>query len=754
VNAVPIPAVGKRYLDAVARCLRRAVLLAALGVHTQIPASPVHAGNARRPKICLVLSGGGARGAAHVGVLKVLEEYRVPVDCIAGTSMGALVGGSYASGTTVPELEEIMNSISTELLFNETPPRQVLSMQRRRDDYGLFVGPELGIGQGKLWFAKGLVTGVQLESVLRRLSKVRGPHDFDDLPIPFRAVATDLVTGHAVVFHRGELANVMRATMSVPGAVAPAEFDGMMLVDGGLTRNLPVEAARAMGADIIIAVNVGTPLLNRQQLSGVLGVTTQMIEILTEQNVQASLAALTDTDILITPALGGHSAGDFDNLAKIAPIGEAAARKVADRLAALSLPPEAYATLRRAQQRAVAPDQMPADEVRFGALRHVNPQRLQALMATRVGQPIAQEALDRDMLLIQGTGDFEHVSYRFIEERGKRVLVVDAVEKPWGNNSLRFGLGLFSDFKSDAFFNVAGSLRTRWINSLGAEWRLDLQAGRNSGVTSEFYQPFAVSGQFFVVPRVQLLRRFFDLYKGDERIARYVLVSAHAEVAAGALLGNLGDVRVGVLRGTVRPTLDTGPESLTPGPSNVSQSALIARLTLDQLDSVHFPRSGWRCRASLFRAVGWLGGDDAYAKWDADAIAAYTSGSHSISLTLRSGGRVGSNPLPRYDLVEWGGFLEQSGYASGQLLGDSLSFGRIMYYRRVLRGTLLEGAYLGLSLEAGKVGNPLVARNPDGWLESAAFFVAVDTPIGPTYFGYGRAWDGTGSFYFLVGHPL
>ena len=187
-------------------------------------------------------------------------------------------------------------------------------MRRKRDDYGLFVGPEFGVEDGELSLAMGLVTGVQLEAVLRRLSRVKGFHDFDQFPIPFRAVATDLVTGKAVVFREGELPDVMRASMSVPGAIAPAESEGRLLVDGMLTANLPVQEARDMGADIVIAVNVGTPLLKRAQLKGILGVTSQMLSILTEQNVQASIASLKPTDILITPDLGDFSTGDFDHL--------------------------------------------------------------------------------------------------------------------------------------------------------------------------------------------------------------------------------------------------------------------------------------------------------------------------------------------------------------------------------------------------------------------------------------------------------
>ena len=189
---------------------------------------------------------------------------------------------------------------------------------------------------------KGFASGVQLESVLRNLSKVRGFQHFDELPIPFRAVATDLVSGKAVVLSQGELASAMRASMSVPAAIEPVRLDDKLLVDGGLTNNLPIDVARAMGADVIIAVNLGTPLMKPDQLTSVLGVTGQMVNILTEQNVQASLASLKPSDILVLPELGDFSAADFDHLPTTIPIGEAAARKVADRLAAYSVPKAEY----------------------------------------------------------------------------------------------------------------------------------------------------------------------------------------------------------------------------------------------------------------------------------------------------------------------------------------------------------------------------------------------------------------------------
>jgi NTE family protein len=248
------------------RCVGAALALLAFALCSSVEA---------RPKVCLVLSGGGARGAAHIGVLRVLEEMRVPVDCIAGTSMGALVGAAYASGMSVPEMEAMVATLSTAKLFVERPPRDDQALRRKLDDRSILFGVEVGLNDGELLFQKGVVTGVQLETFLRRLSKVTGYRKFDELPIPYRAVATDLVTGKAVVLDEGELPNVMRASMSVPGAVAPTEIGGRILVDGGLTNNLPVDVARALGADVVIAVNLGTPLLKRDEIKSLVGVTAQ-----------------------------------------------------------------------------------------------------------------------------------------------------------------------------------------------------------------------------------------------------------------------------------------------------------------------------------------------------------------------------------------------------------------------------------------------------------------------------------------------
>ncbi len=700
-----------------------------------------------------MLSGGGARGAAHIGVLKVLEEYRVPIDCIAGTSMGALVGAAYATGSTTAEMEKVVAALSTELLFKDKPPRRELSVRRKEEDQLNLVGPEIGIRGGEAFLQKGVVSGVQLETVLRQLSKARGYRRFDELPIPFRAVATDLVTGRAVVFGDGDLASVMRASMSVPGVIAPTEIGDMLLVDGGLTNNLPVDIAREMRADVVIAVNLGTPLLPRKQLGSVVGVTGQVIFILTEQNVRASIATLTPKDVLIEPELGDFSFGDFDHLPQTIPIGEAAARKVVGFLTRLSVPAAEYAALRARQLAAIPADRRPIDEIRFEAMQTVNSAVAATYLSTKAGAPIDQDLLDRDIRRLYGTGDYEHIGYRIVDEPGKRVLVIEAVEKSWGPNYLRFGVGLATDFQSDANFNVRASYRRTWLNSLGAEWRNEVQLGRTNSLLSELYQPLTLGGLIFIAPRVELARQPTDVYDGNRRLARIDVTYGRASFDVGSQLASVGEARVGLARGFGDAKLSIGSADFGQDLRRVRQGAYTARLFVDQLDSASFPRTGYDGEAQLFASRPGLGAQDKYTKWFAGADAAHSFGDHTFVAGGLVGGRHGSDPLPTYDLFSWGGFLRGSGYRAGGLIGDHIQFGRLLYYQKLARQTLLEGVYAGVSVEAGKVGGSPVPGSPTGWIKSGSIYFGIDTLLGPLYLGYGQASGSQRSFYFYLGRP-
>jgi NTE family protein len=739
-----------------ARFAASLLILVAVGSLAQSPPAAPAAGESdgKRPRICLVLSGGGARGAAHVGVLKVLEELRVPVDCITGTSMGSIVGGAYASGIPIDDMEKTLASMSTQLLFRDLPPREERAVRLKRDDATNLAPVEIGLRGGEILLPKGAVSGVQLESVLRRLSKVRGFQRFDELPVPFRAVATDLVTGRPVVLSQGELPSAMRASMSVPGVIEPLRLDSRLLVDGGLTNNLPVDVARAMGADIVIAVNLGTPLLKAESLNSILGVTGQMVNILTEQNVQASLASLRPTDVLIVPQLGDFSATDFDHLSATVPIGEAAARAVADQLAKLSVSPAEYAAWQRHRLGGTIAALPPVDEVRFGKLEHVNPDIARAVLQTQTGSPIDEQTLDRDMRRLYGTGDFEHVSYQLLEEPGKRILSVDAVEKAWGPNYVRLGLGLSTDFRGDAFFNLLASYRMTWLNRLGGEWRTDVQFGRTNRISSEFYQPVTPSQTFFVVPSVSYERRTTDIFQANQRIARYEIREGRVALEAGVQVAKYGELRLGLQHVDPRTSLDTGPAFLEP-PAGDSKSyqEISLRGLVDQLDNLNFPRAGYAASFDLHSSLTALGSDAAFTRGEVTGTFVRSFGEHTFNGSVKFGGRLGGDRLPGSELFQWGGLLQQSGYPTGALLGEELMFGRIVYTRRLARSSFLDGVYAGLSLEVGKMRRPLIPNNEQGLLQSAALLLGIDTPVGPLYLGYGHANHGFDSLYLFLGRP-
>ena len=721
---------------------------------------------AGRPKVGLVLSGGGARGAAHIGVLKVLEELRVPIDLIVGTSMGSIVGAAYATGLSVEEMEKVIKTITTDRLFTDNPPRQDQTMRRKDDDLRPYFVPELAVTADGVLLPKGLVTGVALEGELRRLVLVTSARSFDELPIPFRAIATDIGTGEMVVLKEGSVVQAIRASMSVPGAVAPVEMGRRNLVDGGLVRNLPIDIARSMGADIIIAVNLGTPLLKPEQITSALTVSVQMLNILTEQNVGRSLAELTPRDILILPELGDYSAADFDNLVKTVPIGEAAARKVSDRLRALSVPPAEYVALRAKQVVPVVAQARTIDAIRVEGTRGVNETVVLQAMQTRIGQPLDSETIDLDMRRIFGRGDFETVNYAIDETDGKRTLVVLVKEKPH-RNYVRFGLELEAALGRQADFNLLASHRMKWLNSFGGEWRNDLILGRDVLVQTELYQPLSTQQYFFVAPKLRYTIDRFDLYADDLRIAEYGQEIAGVGVDLGVNFLQYGEARVGALVGRRRFDLRSGGLVVLPGDGEVLSLPNSGRLdvgaftfsaTLDRLDSISFPRHGYYARANLYDSSSLLGAEETYTRWNAVLSAPVTIGRHTVEGLLAGGNRIGSNEVPIYDQFELGGFLNLSGLSRAQLRSDRFVFGRLVYRSQVAKIPVVEDVHVGLSIEGARL-NPVIpiwrgkVVSGDLNVYAGSVFMGIDSPLGPLYLGFGYANSDNKAVYLFLGRP-
>jgi NTE family protein len=753
------------YLRLLAGCVAASVLLSVPCVRAQTaaPALPAAAGEApgsaavqRRPKVGLVLSGGGARGAAHIGVLKVLEELRVPVDVIAGTSMGSIVGAAYATGLTVPEMEAAVEKIRTQTLFTDKPPRADQTIRQKSDDLSPFVIPELGVGKDGVALPKGIVTGVALESELRKLVQITNVRSFDELPIPFRAIATDIGTGEMVVLKEGSVVQAIRASMSVPGAVAPVTIGKRQLVDGGLVRNLPVDIARSMGAEVIIAVNLGTPLLRPEEITSVLSVTFQMINILTEQNVNRSLKELRPQDILIVPELGDFSSGDFDNLARTIPIGEAAARKVAERLRALALPPEQYAQLRAKQAAPSEADPVIIQAIRVEGTERVSPEVVLQALRSETGKPLDRDTIDLDLRRVFGRGYFENVNYTVDDSDGKATLVILVKEKP-ERDFFRFGLELEANLGKQADFNLFASHRRKWMNAWGGEWRNDLVLGTDVLVATEFYQPIGPSQYFFVSPQLRYSITPWYLYQETVRVAQYQDSTWTGQVDLGANIIEYGEVRIGALTGGKTFELQSGI-SLFPAKVRVGVGGLQASAQFDRLDSLNFPHDGYRATGRVYASTSGLGAEDTYTKWDAMLNGAISHGRHTIEGMIAGGGRIGSNEIPLYDVFDLGGFLYLSGLQRQQIKSEDFAFGRLVYRTKLADFTFFEGMYVGGSIEAARV-KPLVDFSPTQPagvttnVYAGSVFFGIDSPLGPLYVGYGYSDRNNSAVYLFLGRP-
>lgn len=735
---------------------RRVVAILAIAIFGVFPFRPAAAApdvpTASRPKVGLVLSGGGARGGAHLGVLKVLEELRVPVDLIVGTSAGAVVGAAYASGMPLRQIEAEAAGLHTSSLFRDLA-RADLPVQQKADERDNYIGPEVGIGTHGLTLPKGVVAGVSLEALIRRLTSRQRDQQFDALPIPFRAIATDLVSTEMVVLDKGSLATAVRASMAIPAVVSPVERDGRLLVDGGVSRNMPVDVARAMGAEIIIAVNIGSPLLPRDELTSLLRVSEQMVRALTVQNTTVSLGQLGPRDILISPSLGNFATADFDRLMEAAVVGEAATREVANALRAYAVGETQFA-LFHTSRTALAVEHPVIDGLRVTGTSRIDPAVVQAAMSSKPGDVFDASQVDADVRRIYASGDFERINYYLDRDGdGRHILTTEVGEKSWGPDYLRFGLGLSSDFRGDAQFSLLLAHRRADLNSLGGQWRNRVQLGRVDRLSTELHQPFDQGQWLFSALRADLKREPFDIYLRGERIGRYRRATGEVDAELGVRLGQSADFRIGVKKGRSKVADDTAllPANQILPPSDTG--GVVARFRIDTLDSIRFPRSGYAFDAGYYSARSTATQPAGYAKFDASLQAARTQGNHTVRAAFSGTHLRHSRVLPAQELSELGGFLRLSGYRTGEFIGTEPRLARVVYTYRLARSSLLDGVFIGMSAEAGRINDLLDSPAARATLHSNALFVGAGTPIGPLYFGYGRAAGGRDALYLFLGVP-
>jgi NTE family protein len=724
-----------------------------------IPAAVGHAAQPARPRICLVLSGGGARGIAHIGVLKVIEDLKVPIDCIAGTSMGAIVGGLYASGMTAREIDAAMRSVDWQEAFRDAPPRRDLAFRRKQDDRNYLVRLPLGLKHGQILLPKGLIQGQKLQQTLRRLTvPYSDVKDFDRLPTPFRAVATDLETGDAVLLDKGDLAVAMRASMSAPGVFAPVDYDGRILVDGGLSENLPVDVARAMGADVLIVVDVTFPLQPRAQLNSALSISNQMLAILVRKNADRQRATLSPDDVLIEPDLGLTPSTDFTLALKTIGLGEAAAHALAAKLGAFSLSDAAYReyTAQRAAREGGAPT---INFVRVDAQSKRYEKTIDAALQPLLGKPFDMASVEARITELYGLGNFETLDYSLVGDGGaagdETGIEVRARRKSWGPNYLRFGLNLQDDFQGNSRYNAAARFILTEIDELGAEWLTDVQFGDNPKVVSEFYQPLSAQHRWFVAPSVRIESRDLPVYTNDVRIADFRVREAEADVDLGRNLGNWGEIRAGFHRISGASRVRFGDPDLVQQRYNSGE--YFFKFSYDRLDNVDFPREGQTFSLQWDAARTDLGSDVASDRVRADWLMARSRGRNTLLLWTSAGSILDGDVTALQDFYSLGGFFNLSGLPPLSLNGPHFAVGRAIYFRKIGRGG--EGflefpAYLGLSLEIGNVWQRRGDASFDSARKDASVFLGLDTFLGPLYLGTGYDSRGDSAFYLFLGRTF
>jgi len=706
-----------------------------------------------RPKIGLALSGGGAKGCAHVGVLEELERLQIPVDYITGTSMGAIVGGLYASGMPLADLRRLMVETNWDDLLDDRTGYRDIALRRKEERMQYPIELNAGLKGTRVVIPPGVESGQKLSLLLKQLLlPVAYERDFSRLPIPFKAVATDLATGKAVHLDRGRLADAIRASMSIPGVFTPVQWNDHLLIDGGLADNLPADLVRSMGADIVIAVDIGQQNLDHRKLGSLLSIIGQTLNFQTRNNV---LAQLERADVVLTPDVQRFGTLEFESATSIIDAGRREALVHEARLRPYSVDDTQWAEF-IARRRQPSLDEIVVEFFRLEGNQRVDARRILSHVTTKVGEPLDLARLDRDVRAIHAMGEFDRVDVVLTEDDGMtdrpRGVLLRIREKPWGPTYLLTRLEVSDALDGSAALSLGLGLTRRSLNRLGAELRFDGTIGTRQGAKLELYQPLDFHGAHFVSVSAQFDRELQSLFDGRQRVATYSVHEQRVTVDVGRELGTAGAIRAGVSTGRIRAGVRSGTDTL---PTRRADTGDVhVSVQLDTTDHPFIPTRGWRASGVVSHAMTELGADTEYSQASARLLVSHTIG----GMTYFAGGDGGSRlsgTIPIYDQFTLGGLLSLGGFATGQLRGDSFAVARAGAFRRL--GTIApigRNVYAGGVVEAGNVWPNLDEARFEDVLAGVTLFVVVDSRIGPLYAGISTA-EGQGvTPYLAVSHKF
>lgn len=718
-----------------------------------------------RAKIGLVLSGGGAKGAAHVGVLKVLEAYNIPVDYIAGTSIGAYVAAMYALGYSADDIETIMLQGAWDTGYSDSIPREHLSYRDKqlRDRYNIPVN--IGINNGEIKIPKGFIHGQSVSQLLQySTNRVKQFDSFDDLAIAFRAVATNLATTEAVVIDKGSIVKAIQASAAVPGALQPVVINDQLLVDGGIANNLPVDVVKAMGADIIIAVDIGSPLANSGQLNSTVAVLEQLSTMLTQASTAKQKALLNDNDILIRPNIDELSTTDFSIMAQALALGEQAAEAQREQLAKLALDDHHYQNHinNKKQKRAqwVTPANEPIYNIVVKDTSAINELLIKQRLNIKAGQVASKEELDAAIIRVYALNKFERVDAEFIDTEQGRTLVITPEPKSWGPNYFYAGFNWEDDFNFDSAVSLNLAYTMTDITQHGAQWRNELELGFQKRLSTELYQPLDINNRFYSIANYQYERGRWDFLAQNSLNYDLKHHSSSLFFGLGYNYSHYTILEAGVMgeRGSVSNSFLFNDD--------VDYTTLggYFKIAHDTLNSISFATQGNRFSLTTYYR------DEKYntsaldlalklnntreKTWQIDANwkGAFSIGSSAILGKVEMS-TIESDAGLSVHFSQLGGFLNLSGFRKNALVGAHKLFGAVIYQHNLGHKMPLSNmpVYLGLSLEAGNVWYKQKDINLDDLIYSSNIYLGTDTVFGPAALGFGYTDTGESAIYFFIG---
>ena len=702
-------------------------------------------------KLVLVLSGGGARGTAHVGVLEALEELRVAPDLIIGTSMGSIVGGLYAAGWSPAEMDQLLAEMDWNRVFSDSVPRSEKSFRRKQDDRPFLIQARVHFKNWKPAIPPGILGGQRLELLMDTLeAESAAAASLDQLNIPFRAVAADLNTGESVVIVDTDLATAMRASMSIPGAFSPVELDGRRLVDGGTVANLPIGVAKDLGATSVIAVDISSPLvLDQNQLGDFLSILNQSSSLMGLASRDANIRLLTGDDVLIEPDLGDISFVDFDRSVEAAERGADSVRAMAGELRRFSLDEKRWREfLDRQRRRPRGP--VTIDRVRIDNRAPIDDAIVRRALSIHPPAEYDAETLLDELMRLHSLRTFGIMDFEISVADDDRELVLTTPPPPAGRASLQFGLGFSDDFSGNTGYTVTVRHQLLPVNRRGGEWQNVFQFGTVGIVESQFYQPLDHAMQWFVEPAVGFRRELAKLWIDGQPVVEYEVENVHAGIAAGRNLARWGELRATAFTSEYRATPRIG-DPIFPSDSE-RQGGLRFGFRIDTVDRTTFPRWGTEASATYVRSAEELGSDHRTELAAIRFAHSFSFGRNTFTPYLEYGENL--EPTENYlDLFKIGGLGRLSGLGDNELLGEKIALARLLAYRR-LTGFRAAGLqldiYAGLSIEAGNAYGLEESITSSSLLSSWGLFIGADTPLGPFFLAYGRTED-RGRYYLAIG---